>query len=67
MAHRTKTVKQQFSISEEAEKSFERLAAGLHKAAATHVKKEILEACIGLTAGNYYIALGRIQDLCKRD
>jgi predicted DNA-binding protein len=58
--------KQQFSISIDADESLERLTQELSKTSSAQVKKEILEACIGLEARNYYIALGRIQELCRR-
>jgi hypothetical protein len=59
-------VKQQFSISIDADKSFDELTRDLCKTSSSQVKKEVLEACIGLPARNYYIALGRIQELCRR-
>jgi predicted DNA-binding protein len=61
-----KRVKQQFSISAESDESLTKLAEELGKTAGTEVKKEILEACTGLTARNYYIALGRLQELAHR-
>ena len=61
-----KAVKQQFSISEQANQSLERLTEELSKTSSSQVKKEILEACIGLEARNYYMALGRLQELSRR-
>jgi len=63
---RFKGVRQQFSISNEAENFWRDLADELGKSSANQVKREILEAASGLQASNYYIALGELQKLAKK-
>jgi hypothetical protein len=59
---KAKSIRQQFSLSSEVEKELERLGKELLKNP-NEIKREWLNAASKLSAKNYFVALGKVQEI----